>query len=767
MLQLSARPAADFLLRISVSQRDQIRWVSLLLVYLWVAVSYVIMTPAGEGVDEIPHFDYVRFVREEQRLPVNRVGEPLEAWMAHHPPLYYVLSALVISPFDTQDREEALFLNPRFEWNESGEYGWNVVIVGKEIGQSSTLKALYLLRLFNVILGALALFFIYTTARLLFPDQAWAPLATAAIIGLNPSFVFMAATIHHDVLLAAVYAAGLFWCVRATLHPLTLKLLLMGAGLVAAALLTKLSGATLSMVVAGVILARNARSEDWMPLMGGWRSRFVHLAVVGGLSLLLAGWWPVRNWILYGDLLAWEMFMRVHAHMAREGYFVYRDILWELVLGFGRTFWGAFGYMHILLPVWMREITWMFTVVALAGLLIAVPRMWQQRNYQRWQVVAWSSLLVALALVVLSFIRFATYTVGAGHGRYLFPVAVSLANLLTVGINGCTNWRHQRSIVLLLLVVMTAYAIAAPHYYVWPKYALPPMLSAQEVSQAEPVEVRFDGGLTLQSVTVSDPIVIPGQGLSVVTYWMADETVERSYDPWIELALVSEDGVLLGRATFWPEMATLPAVWHGRIIANPQSFYIPQDDISGQIVLSIQVRNGKGGAVIPTSTGAQSVVVGELVALGAVMAFHEYQIPTPVRNEIFADALHLLSVSFPDKIEPARVFPVQFFWKVLQPVAADYTIFIHIVDSNDQIIAQLDRPPGGGTSPTSSWQVDQLLRDTYPVPLPSDLPPGLYRVRMGLYTWPDLTLQPVHNGESVLGDHLWLGSFQLTTGGAD
>jgi hypothetical protein len=71
MLQLSARPAADFLLRLSVSQRDQIRLVSLLLVYLWVAVSYVIMTPAGEGVDEIPHFDYVRFVREEQRLPVT------------------------------------------------------------------------------------------------------------------------------------------------------------------------------------------------------------------------------------------------------------------------------------------------------------------------------------------------------------------------------------------------------------------------------------------------------------------------------------------------------------------------------------------------------------------------------------------------------------------------------------------------------------------------------------------------------------------------
>jgi hypothetical protein len=99
--------------------------------------------------------------------------------------------------------------------------------------------------------------------------------------------------------------------------------------------------------------------------------------------------------------------------------------------------------------------------------------------------------------------------------------------------------------------------------------------------------------------------------------------------------------------------------------------------------------------------------------------------------------------------------------------ATDYTVFIHVLDAQDQIIAQLDRPPGGGTSPTSGWQPGQILYDTYPVPLPATLTDsqieGPYRVRMGLYTWPDLIRQPVERDGAALGDSLIIGEFTIST----
>ena len=63
----------------------------LLIVYVLLAVLYSVIVPAGEGVDEIPHFDYVRYIKEGHGLPVQSF-EPNQSpvYMGHHPPLYYL-----------------------------------------------------------------------------------------------------------------------------------------------------------------------------------------------------------------------------------------------------------------------------------------------------------------------------------------------------------------------------------------------------------------------------------------------------------------------------------------------------------------------------------------------------------------------------------------------------------------------------------------------------------------------------------------------------
>ncbi|MCP4359308.1 MAG: glycosyltransferase family 39 protein [Chloroflexi bacterium] len=56
-------------------------------------------------------------------------------------------------------------------------------------------------------------------------------------------------------------------------------------------------------------------------------------------------------------------------------------------------------------------------------------------------------------------------------------------------------------------------------------------------------------------------------------------------------------------------------------------------------------------------------------------------------------------------------------------------IFIHLVDDNDNIVAQWD---GLGTE-WSGWQPGDVLQLTHTIPLPDDLPAAAYEIRAGLY----------------------------------
>src|SRR5690606_25439656 len=104
------------LARFMVGQGHRFRLMSLIAIYLGIALWYAIMTPPGEGVDELPHFDYVLYLRTHQHMSVYVDGAPVSVWMAHHPPLYYSMGAGVTLPFSSDDREDVLQPNPHFRW---------------------------------------------------------------------------------------------------------------------------------------------------------------------------------------------------------------------------------------------------------------------------------------------------------------------------------------------------------------------------------------------------------------------------------------------------------------------------------------------------------------------------------------------------------------------------------------------------------------------------------------------------------------------------
>lgn len=90
-------------------------------------------------------------------------------------------------------------------------------------------------------------------------------------------------------------------------------------------------------------------------------------------------------------------------------------------------------------------------------------------------------------------------------------------------------------------------------------------------------------------------------------------------------------------------------------------------------------------------------------------------------------------------LSAGQMVTVTLYWRPLQPLSANYTSFVHLLDGRDEKIAQHDAPPGGVYYPTSLWQPGELLRDRHPLVLPEVVPSGPYSLRIGLYAGPDLT----------------------------
>jgi hypothetical protein len=102
---------------------------------------------------------------------------------------------------------------------------------------------------------------------------------------------------------------------------------------------------------------------------------------------------------------------------------------------------------------------------------------------------------------------------------------------------------------------------------------------------------------------------------------------------------------------------------------------------------------------------------------------------------------HALDVDYGDQIRlagyalglEAKALDLTLWWVAQDQPRSDYTVFIHLFDpASEAIAAQRDAMPRQGSYPTSGWQAGEVVSDTVQLSL-SDLPPGDYRLAVGLY----------------------------------
>lgn len=565
--------------------------------------------PLGEGPDEPGHLAYVHFLAAEGRLPVQRAGEAGEVpGEGHQPPLAYALAIPAVAWLPPEERQILLTANPRFRWAGGDEPGAFMRGSRELWPWPSHTLAWHLARAVSGLAGAATVLFTALAAHRLRPGHRAFALLAALLVALNPQLLFITALVTNDALLAALGAALLWWCLAPPGDPAARdwwggpgRWALVAGLLFGLALLTKQSA-----LLFGPLLLW----AGWRVAGGSLGSAVSVTLTWGATSLLVAGWWFLRNLWLYGDPFGLAVFT---AEFATQPFAWGDPAAWASALGqLFASFWARFGWMSLAPPAW---VLWPYATlcalavagwvrVAVASLAACSPTGALADTLPARAATPWVAPLLTVGMAFIWTLSFAaTAGLVAWQGRMLFPAVAALGLLLAAGLIGLApaaqrreapSTRYERMLLVAGCGMLLALAVAMPLGVIRPGYT----------------RVALAPGVALAS---------------------------------------------LGN----PVYARYAASWERGVV----------------------LRGWQAGG----------------------------------------------------EARPGATLPLTLTWNSLEPVPRPWTVFVHLVDATGAIVAESNSQPLGGALPFPRWTPGDWMADRHTLPLPPDLPPGSYTLRVGLY----------------------------------
>jgi 4-amino-4-deoxy-L-arabinose transferase-like glycosyltransferase len=392
----------------------------ILSLYFALGILFAANTPAWQAPDEPAHYNYVRYLAEQDSFPVLHMGDYPHAYLEeiksrrfppdlsidpiryefHQPPLYYALAAPI--------------------------YG----LTGGDP---------FSLRLFSVALGAGIVLLAYAIARRVFPVRPALALGTAAFVAFLPQHLATVAQIGNDVLAELLYAAVLFVLLGWLMKPADRKRQnregrpgnSLGLGiLLGLILITKTTAYVALPLAAGVLIWR------WRRERAGIKRILIEGLAIAAPAALIALPWYARDIAVYG----WPDFLGLVRHdqivvgqlraadfVAQQGWPAY----WlRAVRDTFRSFWGQFGWMGVVLDTRVYFVLLLLSGVALGGLVLRAVR----RGCRRLPL-ALILLGIAILLTCLVYVWYNTQFL-QHQGRYLFTALIPIAIFFCLGWEG-------------------------------------------------------------------------------------------------------------------------------------------------------------------------------------------------------------------------------------------------------------------------------------------------------------------------------------------
>lgn len=692
------------------------------------AVVYSLVTPIFEASDEISHYPVIAHIAATGKLPVQEPGvETLWEQEGSQPPLYYLISAGLTRWIDTSDLETIRWRNPHAKLGIPLDPDNKNMVIHTEAERfpwQGTVLAVHLIRLFSVALATGSVILVYAVVREAWPEERWIAALAMTLAAFNPMFLFISGSVNNDNLTIFLSTWTLLLLVRILKDGIQTRRAAALAVILSLATITKISGLTLVPLTGLVLLIHGVRT-------GEWRQVILTGLEIAGAWAVLAGWWYLRNIMLYGELLG------TNTHVSIVGG---REIdLWNLRrewYGFWVAYWALFGSVDILADrivyVFYAALSW----IAVIGLATWVGVKLRGKAGKALLIPGLMALQIVVVFVAV--IRW-TLTTYASQGRLMFPVISLISGLMALGL---LHWLPERFRPVIAGVVglpMLAISILSPFRYIAPAYAPPPVVDALP-GEAMPTEVWFDG-LELVGVKVDSVTVEEGGRVPITVYWRVNQPLEKNYS--IYLHALGREFSEIGKIDTYPGGGALPTsrMKPGEIIEDRYTIELDagiDTPTAVRVIIGAALWDGEAYRFVqPVAENGEQM---ESIIVEAGIVYPEDGSPCgdllPENASLaatFDHGIELWAAPLPSARAGDRL-PVTLTWKHGESSTPDnLTVFVHLIDSDGELVTQADGPPLNGDYPTSLWRRACQVADTHILELPEDLGAGEYTILAGFY----------------------------------
>ena len=540
-----------------------------ILLALWcVAVVCVALTnPLGEAPDEPAHFDYVRFLVQAQRLPVQCAKPCISdvSGEGHQPPLAYGIAALVTAPLFDDSEWVPQALNPHFIWQGGNDAQALIHGTREQWPWHGTFLAWRLVRLISLIWVGIGIWLVWRSALVIgSPTMA---LTALVLLTASPQTALLAGSVSNDSLFFALTALVVYLMLTVQNARGTIAM----SAVIALALITKQSA---------IVLLPTLVWPLWHMRTLGQRIGVASSCVV--VITGVAGWWYWRNTQLYGDLFGLTLFRQTYQTMTL-------DLLaldtwqsaWQQLM---RSAWGVYGWMTIPAPSWWYLLTSTITIAGLCGICIA-----GLTRRQHLSAVWWP--LAALVMVTAAWLVSFAYTVGAvaWQFRLAMPAIPGLTLIMAAGIVSGLQIRLRPTHLLSIALVLALGQQWMWWYHVLPRFPLQMPAPAQTATALEtPAEAVFatpnaGGGISLLDYTTAGEFA-PGNTIQVQARWQA---LTRAPVAWSVFVWVINDQKVAFVQQTQPLYAMIPTTaWSpGDRVYSQHTLTLPADLPAGNYIL--------------------------------------------------------------------------------------------------------------------------------------------------------------------------------------
>jgi hypothetical protein len=741
----------------------------ILAAFLLLGGAVSVLNPLFESTDEIRHYRYVRHLVVQRTLPVQ--GQELVRSQSHHPPLYYFLSALASAWVSSPH-------TPAYEHPTNPFWGYRDWAVGvdnklqylhgpqERFPFRGGFLAALIPRWVNVVLGTLTVWLTYRLGRRFWLKRPVLAVGAAALVAFNPQFIYLSAAMNNDIIAAAAGAATLLLCVELVQEGLDTKRLIRLGLVFGLALLSKLHLAALAGIIALAIWLAVRSTVGHLHLSPqvqvGQRSALAYwlrsAGIVLSAAVLLAGWWFVRNWQLYGDPTALNQVNELWGGRPASGnWWAIRQglpYLWS-------SLWARFGYGQIPLPQLYYTALLALCLLALTGYVVRDSRFVSQRGLSSFV------LLPATILVFTAIVLYYILIQPAGTmGRFLFPALPAFAVIL---VGGADRWiRRPIWTAGCVTLGMSGFAILALVGYGWPAVRYPAASLRPEPATSSVESARLEGAVAsvapmqvgdvaqIHTVSIAPHTLRPGEPLFITVVW---EPLRRTAAPYIVYVhLVDEAGVLIAQRDTWPGLGRAPTTaWRpGAAFADTYRVDLPAATYSpNHAIVRVGLYEPSAGRLPVQDDAGESI--GDGLTAGEI-AIEPRPGPWPNSQQAdFGGEVALVGYTLePRALAAGETCTLTLYWQP-HSVSRGYSVFAQVLGPEWNVWGSQD-----GAGP--DWSSGGVLRDVRRITLLPDTPPGSYPIQVGLYHGNTGRLPIVAPDGHYLDERVLLGPLRVTNG---